>query len=366
MRELLFITNIPSPYRVKFFNELGKCVNLTVLFERDRSEERDKSWENYRFENFVGIIMHGMRVSKNAAFCIEVCRYITLKKWTHIVVCDFSTPTGMLAMEFMIRKKIPFWIEGDGAFPGRKSGAKARIKTHFIRQAKGLFSTSKAHDLYYLMYGASDSKIYRYPFSSLTAEDIQKDVPSADEKNVLKKELGIVEEQVVITVGQFIPRKGFDVLLEVAVQLDRSIGFYFIGGSATEEYQRIQAKYHLTNTHFIEFKEKAELYKFYKAANVFAFPTREDIWGLVINEAMACGLPVVSTERCGAALELIKNGENGYIIPVNDVAEMKDKIEKILSEPIDSSKMGKRSLEIVEKYTIEKMTKRHQEVLSES
>ena len=363
MKELLFITNIPSPYRVSFFNEFGKYVNLTVVFEKDRSEERDKSWENYRFENFTGIIMRGMRVSKNTALCTEVCQHIILKKWDHIVVCDFSTPTGMLAMEFMIRKKIPYWIEGDGAFPGSKNGPKAKIKTHFIRNAKGLFSTSKGHDLYYIMYGASDSKIYRYPFSSLKAGDILKDVPSADEKKALRKELGIVEEQVVIAVGQFIPRKGFDILLAAAAQLSRSIGFYFIGGSATEEYQEIQAKYHLTNAHFITFKKKSELYKFYKAADVFAFPTREDIWGLVVNEAMACGLPVVSTQRCGAALELVKNGENGYIIPVDNVAEMKDKIEKTLSTPTVSSKMGKRSLEIIEAYTIEKMVQRHREIL---
>ena len=78
---------------------------------------------------------------------------------------------------------------------------------------------------------------------------------------------------------------------------------------------------------------------------------------------MACGLPVVSTQRCGAALELVKNGENGYIIPVDNVAEMKDKIEKTLSTPTVSSKMGKRSLEIIEAYTIEKMVQRHREIL---
>ena len=47
-------------------------------------------------------------------------------------------------------------------------------------------------------------------------------------------------------------------------------------------------------------------------------PTREDIWGLVINEAMAYGLPIITTDNCLAGLELIKNEENGYIIPVNN------------------------------------------------
>ena len=62
------------------------------------------------------------------------------------------------------------------------------------------------------------------------------------------------------------------------------------------------------------------------AADVFVMPTREDIWGLVINEAMAYGLPVVSTDKCIAALELVKNGRNGYIIPPNQPKEIAQKV----------------------------------------
>ena len=55
--KILFLTNVPAPYRVDFFNELGKMCQLTVLFEKDSSDERDRSWKKYRFENFEGIVL---------------------------------------------------------------------------------------------------------------------------------------------------------------------------------------------------------------------------------------------------------------------------------------------------------------------
>ena len=62
--KVLFITNVPSPYRVEFFNELGKYLNLTVIFEKSTSDERDSSWNNYAFENFEGIVLKGIKISR--------------------------------------------------------------------------------------------------------------------------------------------------------------------------------------------------------------------------------------------------------------------------------------------------------------
>ena len=78
----------------------------------------------------------------------------------------------------------------------------------------------------------------------------------------------------------------------------------------------------LNNVHFIDFKNKDTLKEYYHVADVFVLPTREDIWGLVINEALAYGLPVITTDKCMAGLEMIENGKNGYIIPVNDVKKI--------------------------------------------
>ena len=69
--KILYLTNIPSPYRVDYFNELGKYCDLTVLFEIQSSTERDKSWKSYKAENFKGIVMGGIRTRFDAAYCFD-------------------------------------------------------------------------------------------------------------------------------------------------------------------------------------------------------------------------------------------------------------------------------------------------------
>ena len=63
--KVLFITNVPSPYRVEFFKELGKHCDLTVLFEKSTSDERDASWKNYSFAGFNGIILKSINLRIN-------------------------------------------------------------------------------------------------------------------------------------------------------------------------------------------------------------------------------------------------------------------------------------------------------------
>ena len=71
--KIAFITNIPSPYRVDFFNELGKHCDLTVYFEKNSSDERDKSWENSKFINFKGVFLKGIKTDVDKAISFDVC-----------------------------------------------------------------------------------------------------------------------------------------------------------------------------------------------------------------------------------------------------------------------------------------------------
>ena len=118
----------------------------------------------------------------------------------------------------------------------------------------------------------------------------------------------------------------------------------------------------LPQLHFIGFQSKEELKKWYQAADAFVLPTREDIWGLVINEAMAQGLPIITTDKCIAGLELVKEGENGYIVPVDNIKFLGKTLNKIFTQ--DYYKMGQKSLELILNYTIENMTRCHKEVFN--
>lgn len=352
--KVLWLTNIPSPYRVAFFNELGQFCELTVLFERKASAERDNSWKQFNTDHFRAVFLPGKPIGVAEAFCPSVIQYLT-RAYDRIVVTNFSDPTGMLAVQWLKLRRIPYCLESDGAFPGSGAGLKERVKRWIIAGAAQYFSTASVHDDYYRLYGAPTDRIVRYPFTSVHAKDVLPEPVGTEKKAALRTALGMTEQRIVISVGQFIHRKGYDILMKACSVMDSSIGVYIIGGKPTEEYLNMARDLHLSNVHFVGFKVKDELNQYYMAADAFVLPTREDIWGLVVNEAMAKGLPVVTTDRCVAGLEMVKNGSNGMIVPVEDVQG----IAQAVTEVIDRPDMAQHALEIARRYTIENMAGVH-------
>ncbi len=351
---VLYLTNVPAPYRVLYFNELAKYCDLTVLYQRKNSAERDDQWKLRSDGTFKEIYLKGIRTGAEYALSFEVIRYLK-KPFDVVVICGNASPTEIIAIRYCQRKGIPYCIEGDGAFVKQVSALKKYIKTKLISKAERMFSTCGEHDRYYLFYGVAPERIVRYRFTSVKEEDIARDMPGPEEKKKLRDMLGMNEEKIILAVGQFIPRKGFDVLLD-AVKGIPDAGVYIIGGEATEEYKQQVMRNGLTCVHFVGFMGKEELMRYYKAGSVFVLPTREDIWGLVINEAMANGLAVVSTNRCNAATELVRDNENGFVVPADSAQALH---EAIVSALADEKRMGQRSLEIIRGYTIEEMAKDH-------
>lgn len=364
--DVLFLTNIPSPYRVAFFNELGKYCNLTVLFERAFSSERSTEWKKYQFNNFQGIVMKGIALGADSALCLDVIKYLSKYHTSGpIVVADTFFPTGMLAISFLKIIHRPYFLEADGAFCPNDNPLKKAIKSFFVRRALGYFSTSKSLDEYFLYYGAQKDRIIRYPFSSVHKNDIAQNTISKDEKEKIKERLSVRERHIVLYVGQFIYRKGVDLLLQAWKQIeDTDTALVLIGGNLTQEYKSIILKNNLQHVYALDFKETNALADYYRIADVFVLPTREDIWGLVVNEALSFGVPTITTKRCVAGLELIENGKNGFLYDVADVQELAIRIRQIMKDEVVRQRMSEHALDIAEKYTIEKMAEKHMEVFS--
>lgn len=363
--KVLFLTNIPSPYRVDFFNELGKLCDLTVLYELGHASDRDEAWKANNANTFKEILLSGKKVGADSAICFSVIRYLKDKSYDIIVIGGYSTPTGMLAIEYLKRRNIEFILNCDGGIIKQDNKIKYSIKKYFIRSAKAWLSTGKNTNDYMIHYGAREKDIYIYPFTSVNKKDILNNTIDEKIKSEHKKKLNIREEKVILSVGQFIHRKGFDILIEATKLLPKNYGIYIIGGEVTEEYISLKNNYNLDNVHFEGFKNKGELETYYKAADLFVLPTREDIWGLVINEAMSYGLPVITTDKCVAGLELIDNDENGFIVSAEDEKLLADKINEILYNNITKESMGIKNLKKIREYTIEEMAKVHKSIFEE-
>ena len=361
MKHILFLTNYASPYRVRFFDELGKYANVTVLYS-DRVESinhRDANWFEKGEGGFCAVQLTPFAKIGDENLCFDVLPWIK-KQYDIIVICGYSSPTAILAMMYLRLRRIPFYIEVDGGLIRQENKIKYWIKKTLVCMASRWLSTGVYTTKYLTHYGANCEKTYQYPFTSLYEKDILPAPVCSEEKANLRKRLGITEEKVVLAVGQFIHRKGFDILLHAAKGLGKDTGIYIVGGEATEEYCNLREKLGLENVHFVGFQKKDSLEQFYKAADVFVLPTREDIWGLVINEALAYGLPVVTTDRCVAGLELIEDGINGYVVAVEDVQMLAEKIKAVLTS--DLLQMGEAALRKIRPYTLENMAKTHVEI----
>ncbi|MBO5850772.1 MAG: glycosyltransferase family 4 protein, partial [Clostridia bacterium] len=120
----------------------------------------------------------------------------------------------------------------------------------------------------------------------------------------------------------------------------------------------------LQNVHFVEHLDKESLKKYYKASDLCVFPTRYDIWGLIVVEALGYGLPIITTDQCVAGLEVVKNGYNGYIIPANDSEALSKKMLEVLSSGWLNKKTYESVLDSIKDYTIENMAKEYYEAFN--
>lgn len=360
MKKVLWLTNIPSPYRVRFFNELGQQCDLTVLFEKAFSEERDDVWKEYSFEHFNGVISKSIRVTVHTALSFSFREYIMAYRNEIIIVGNPATPIGVSAILYMQLHKIRYSIESDGAFPNKKKGYKRYLKHILYSRAKFCFTTSEYGKEYFKNYGVLENRIYKYPFSSIDKYYLAPQVLTQSEKNVLREQLGIEGKKVLISVGQFIYRKGFDILLEAIHNTNTLFNLYIVGDSPTKEYMDYCKAHNLTNVRFVPFMKPPVLRQWLLASDVFVLPTREDIWGLVVNEAMACGLPVITTKRCMAGLEMVVNGVNGLLVDVNNPEQLRNAIMNVIDNNIQT--MSEEALKKASCFTIEAMTMRHLEL----
>lgn len=349
--QLIYSTNIPAPYTVDFLNELSNYCDLTVLFERESASDRDSSWDNMTKCSFDYHFCKGIDIGTENRFSLMQTVFFLnvyfLNKSVGFLIGNATSFTGILSIFFLKLFHIPYWIIGDGAFPSPRKNIKLLVKRYIYKSAEGVFSTGVMHDNYYIQAGVDVRRIYRLNFTSIRENQIR-DIPVDDAtRKQLRRENNIEGRFVILYVGQMIHRKGVDLLIEAVSSLD-DVELYCVGGI----YESIHD--YPSNIHFIAFKSQQELKAYYDCADVFVLPTREDIWGLVVNEALSRGLPVITTNRCNAGVELIRNGKNGYVVSAGNVSNLHQAICSI-KDCGNMEEMRINAISSIKDYTIERM-----------
>lgn len=360
--KILFISNIPSPYRVDFFNELGKKVDLTVLFEAKRAHGINFDW-NDNYLNFKTIFLSEGEIQERK-YNFQILKEIKKDKYDVIFATNYSYRTELIAYLKMVFCKIPFVLEIDGGILKPESKLLYLVKRFMLTKPITIMSPSYKSDDFLKHYGVNEKKIYRYAFSSLWEKDIVPQILSEEEKNRIKMEKGYGDVPVILCVSQVIHRKGIDILINALNQIQDEYSCVIIGERPDDNYFNEVNREKNDKTFFVDFKSKDELKQYYLMADFFVLPTRFDVWGLVVNEALANGLPVITTTSCVAGTELIIDGENGFLIEKENMNILSEKIQFLLKEKAYRQKMSQVALKSIGDYTIEKMVENHVDFLS--
>lgn len=174
--------------------------------------------------------------------------------------------------------------------------------------------------------------------------------------DLLRRRLGL-PERYFLFVGRFAPEKNVLRMLEAYAKYRqaagrRAWGLVLVGGGPQEPMLRAQAQ-KLRDVVFAGFQQGDAVPAYYGLASCLVLPSVSETWGLVINEAMAAGLPVLVSHRCGCVPELVQPGVNGYVCDPFDIERMARLMGVMSSETADVNKMGEASRQIVALYTPE-------------
>ncbi len=342
MKRLLYITNIKVPYRVRFFNSLAKHCELTVLYERKESRNRNSAWADSEKEQYHTIYLDGMPIGNEFSFSLKLLKVIW-KNYDCIVLGCFNSPIQITASVIMRILHKPFCFAFDGELFMDKTGLKTKLKKLFLSGAK-TYLTAGEMSAESLCNYVNGRKVVPFYFSSLSEEELNRHREAASH---------IQRGDTVLIVGQYFDYKGMDVAFQAA-QMDSSIHYKFVGmGKRTDDFIREHTSDGAANVEIIPFLSKADLEEEYKNAALLVLPSRQECWGLVINEAASFGTPIVSTWGSGAAVEFLSEKYPQFLAKPGDPHDLCHCI-RLLKEYADIKTYSEYLLEKSKQYSIEK------------
>ncbi len=352
-RKVLIIHNVIAPYRLPLFEllcadskidlEVLYCSTGTNLFRWDVSPRE----YNYCFKVLPCVTRKLSYFNPTVIF--EICK----RKPDVIIVDGYVDLTMQLAYALGKILTIPviLWIEGVME-PRSLLGMFTRpLRMFFIKQADAIIVPGRLSKDYVISMGGDKSKVFIAPNSIDNDFFIKHTIEYKKNRKRLKKVLRVKKQKGILYVGQLIERKAVDRLVRAYARLRKEredVALIIVGsGPLRNQLEHMCQANCISDVCFIDAGLKlVDLIKYYSVADVFVLPTLFDVWGFVINEAMACGLPVVSTRNAQAAVEMIHQGENGLIVKEASEEELYSAMKKILGSN-GFELMGKKSLEIV-------------------
>ena len=254
------------------------------------------------------------------------------------IINGYSDILRLQAISYAKRKHIPYAIETDTQLniPGsflKRNIKKALLKYVFSGNVWGFAGGSRQKALF-SHYGMKPERIRILPMT-VDVERFRQKCAQLPGREELKAENDFAGKKVALYVGRFAEEKNLPILLQAATQLKnkgRDFALCLVGkGEKKAELESFCQQNDLQEqVRFVDYMLFDRLVAYYKMAEVLVLPSKFEPWGLVVNEALSCGLPVIASQRVGAVDDLIVPGENGEVFSWQDAGQLAVQLENWL------------------------------------
>lgn len=356
---LLIVFNHPAPYKVKLFNELAKSVDLDVIFEIKKAKNRTVGFYKYNKYHFNTINLRLHPIGKENVYGGALARYIKkhYKEYDHVIMNGYSQFAEIRAIRMMNRHHIPYILMINGGIIHKENRYKKALKTKLISSASMYFSPNLESNKYLTYYGADPAKIKLYKYSNILEKEIARKPLDEDVKTQICLKYHLPYGKIFINPGQFIPRKNNEQLLRIFK--DRKETLLLVGrGKLQKKYEKYIKANNIHNIFIMDYLEEYKIKEVMKSASALITLSKEDIFGHTVLEALANGLPVISSDKVVSALEMIHNGENGYIVSLDKEDEINDAISNAINleygkiiDSLDNHTIEQTSIDIIKGLT---------------
>jgi glycosyltransferase involved in cell wall biosynthesis len=271
-----------------------------------------------------------------------------------IFFLGWGTISSLLGIAACRIRGTPVLMFGDSSFPPPERTFRSRIRAGLLRTIFRLtdrFLVSGVLNAdYYRHYGADETRFHLVPWAIDNARFEEGSRFAPGEREAMRARFGIGDNQMAIVFsGKFLPRKDPMTLLRAvdAMQHRDRAAVIFLGNGELREEMESFARERNLNVHFAGFVNQTELPKHYAMADVFVLPSLDDPRATVVNEAMASGLPIVITDRCGPIGDIVRHGDNGFVFAPGDVQTLARHLDALAGDPDLRARMASRSREII-------------------
>lgn len=341
-----FLISHPIQYYTPIFRALAKQCDLTVFFaHRQTAEQQARAGFGVAFDWDVGLLSgYDSRFLVNVARQPSTDRFagcdtpgiadeIFRGRFDAFVVPGWALRCYWQAVRACRRNRVPVLVRGDSQLgtPRNKfiRAAKSLAFSHLLRHFDGFLYVGKRSRDYLLHYGAPADRMFFAPHCVDNAAFAAASVAAPVSRHPGRRRI--------LFVGKLIARKHpADLLHAVARLREPAAEVAFAGSGELEPELRQIAAGTSVRADFMGFVNQSRLPAVYAAADLLVLPSDgRETWGLVVNEAMACGLPAVVSDQVGCGPDLVDEGSTGAIFPLGDIAGLATAIEAVLALDAD-------------------------------